>query len=133
MSAGFELSSDLRVHCNHLLILLGHEQVTLLHLLLDPRFEWLSDHVSAHVADPLLGRLSHVWIVWQELVNVWVLVGELKDDLECEVLVLWHVDGLADIILHSPLLVPDEVLQKVDGHVFCIEFQVSRHGTGYLP
>ena len=54
----YELLVHHRVHADIHLLLLGHEEVALNHLLLDPVLERLSDHRRADVDNPLLRGLG---------------------------------------------------------------------------
>ena len=57
MSARLELGRHLWVHGDHDLFLFSHQRVPLLHLLVDPVLEVLTEHGSTNINDPLLRHL----------------------------------------------------------------------------
>ena len=117
MCAGLELRGHCRVHGDHNLILVSHVGVAVLDLFCDPVLEWLSDHSSQDIHDPLLGHLWQIHFVRQVVDDSWILSREFKDALEAQVLVLGHEDGLDVVTGDVGLLTVDDVLQEVHVHV----------------
>ena len=68
-----ELLVHQRVHADVHLLLLGHEEVALNHLLLDPVLERLPDDRRANIDHPLFWGLIQVWHVWQVILDHRVL------------------------------------------------------------
>ena len=100
-SGALEGSSDIRVHSDQHVLLLGDLGVPGLDLVLDPAHEDFAKHGGADVHDPLLGRLVDLDLVWQEGVDVRMLHQELiRHVREREALVVRHADRSHVLGLH---------------------------------
>ena len=82
MSAGLKLLRHHRVHGDHHLLLPGHLQVPILHLVDDPVLEGLANHRCTNINDPLLRRLGQVRIVREVQANLRLRRDELEDLLQ---------------------------------------------------
>ena len=132
MSAGLELLRHHRVHGDHHLLLPGHLQVPILHLVDDPVLEGLANHGCTNIDDPLLRCLRDVGFVGQVMRDSRLLTGELEDLLQGQVLVLRHVHGLDFVVRDVRLLLGQDVLQKVNGDVVCSKETVSGILGGFV-
>ena len=117
MCACSELSSHDRVHGDHYLLLLRHQGVSVLDLPVDPLLKIGTDDGCAHINDPPLGHLLKVRVIWQILVDPWLLTGEAHYVFECEVLVLGNVQRFHFVCGDVCLLPSQDVLQEVDRDV----------------
>ena len=132
VAAGLELGGHLRVHRNHDLLLLSHDGVALFDLIADPFFELLAHDYSANVDNPLLRHFLQVWLIRQVHLDPRLVANERKDLLDCEVLVLRHVQRLNSVVLDVCLLARDDVFQEVNGHVICKKDKVDKY-TRQIP
>ena len=119
MSACGKLLSHPRVHGDHDLFLVGHERVSLLHLVADPVLEHVAQDRGAHIDEPDLRNLGQVDVVREELLEPGLLRGEFQDLLDRQVLVLRHVDSLDVINVHERSLLRQDIFQEVDRRVIC--------------
>ena len=119
MGARRELGRHGRVHGYHNLLLLGHELVSLLHLVADPVLEALPEDGRADIDNPLLGDLRKVDLIRKVLLDLRLGADELQDALDGQVLVLRYVDRLDIIIVEISFLPSKDILQEVYGDVFC--------------
>ena len=121
MGAGSELLSHDGIHGDHHVALLRHQGVAVFDMLADPSLEWLVDDGSTDVHEPLLRRLRQVLVVGEEGLDIGIVGDELEHLLDGEALVLRHVEVLDLVVQQVPLLLIQDVLQEVDGHVICMK------------
>ena len=57
----------------------------------------------------------------------------LEDLLDCEVLVLGHIEGFHLVVLHVIFSPANDVLQKVNRDVLYMDHLVKGHELGHLP
>ena len=117
VGAGSKAFKHLWIHGYHHFLLALHEPVAIFHLFGNPVAKRLADHSCADVNDPLLRDLLEVRHVWQVLSDIGLLAGEVADLRNCQIFILWHVDGLDIIALDMLFLHGDQVLKEVDGHI----------------
>ena len=98
VTGGAELGRHRRIHGDHHLFLLLHEDVALLDLLIDPLLEGVPEDGGANVHDPLLGNLREVELVRQVEVDESLSGDEGHHLLDAEVLVLRHVQRLHIVV-----------------------------------
>ena len=133
MGAVLEVGGHHGVHRDHHVSLLRHQLVPVLDLLGNPFLEGLIDDCSAHVDDPLLRRLREVLVVGEEGFDVGNVGDELENLLNCQRLVLGHVEMLDLVVLEMTLLLVQHVFEKIDRGVVCRERTVSEGRKLDLP
>ena len=110
MGASSELLSHLRVHSDHDLLLVGHQRVSLLHLVADPVLEHVAEHSGANVDEPGLRDLGQVDVIREELLEPRLLRGEGENLFDGQILVLRDVDGLHVVDVDERFLLREDVL-----------------------
>ena len=106
-----ELVGHLGIHGDHLVRLDLGSCVSVFDLSSYPISEWLTDHGSTDIYQPLLRCLRDVGRVGQELTNVGLLACERADVLDGQVVVAGHVEGLDLAVLEVALLRRHDVLE----------------------
>ena len=133
MSRLVELLGHCRVEADHHFTLLSHLLVAFFLLLSHPVLERLANNSRADVDYPLLRNLWKVLVVWQVVLNIWIIGDLFKDLLYREALVLRHMKVLDLVILNVSLLLVKDVLTKGNCHIVC-KIRTVKKGFGlYLP
>ena len=133
MSTVLKLRRHHGVHRDHHISLFRHQLISVLDLFTYPLLEGLIDDRSAHVDDPLLGRLREVLVVGEEGFDVGDVGDELENLLNCQRLVLGHVEMLDLVVLEMTLLLVQHVFEEIDSGVVCRERTVSEGRKLDLP
>ena len=129
VSAGLVVLKELRIHANHHALLFRHHSVAFFDLVHHPVPELLAQDGGANVDDELLGDLGQVDVLRQVVLDLRLVGDELHDVLDGQALVLWHVQGLDLVVLHVLLLPADDILEEVDGDVFCSKDMLEVNGS----
>ena len=109
----------LSIDGDHHLLLLTHDGVSLLHLVIDPSSEIITENDCANVHHPLLGHLGEIDFVRKEVVDVGLVSNELENAVDGKALVLGHKDCVHLLVRHVGLLPAQNVLQEIDGDIVC--------------
>ena len=117
MGASVELGQHMRIHCNHHLLFLSHQDISFFDLIVDPSLEVIPDHCSTDIDNPLLWNLWQVRCIRQIVSQPWVTSGEAEDVFKFEVLILGHMQGLDIVVVQIRLLPIQDALEKVDGDI----------------
>ena len=88
MSAGLKLLRHHRVHGDHHLLLPGHLQVPILHLVDDPVLEGLANHGCTNIDDPLLTEFLELSCNRHVLLETLVVADLVQDILDRKALIL---------------------------------------------
>ena len=88
MCGRLELGKHLRIYRDHDFLLLIHDSIPLLDLISHPISEWLSDHGSTDIDNPLFRDLGQVWLVREVEPNILMSANKLQYFLDRQVFVL---------------------------------------------